>query len=58
MQSSALHGLPSGPLAEVTAWLAAGKRKMAIMQLVKSCGIGLPAAQVVVDFLESRQTRG
>jgi len=31
---------------------------MAILQLVKSTGITMPSAQVVVRFLESRQARG
>jgi hypothetical protein len=53
-----LRKMPNGPPAEVTAWLAAGKRKMAIMQLVKSCGVSMPAAQVIASFLESRQARG
>jgi hypothetical protein len=50
--------MPNGPPPEVMEFVAAGKGKMAILQLIKSTGITMPSAQVVVRFLESRQARG
>jgi predicted dienelactone hydrolase len=50
--------MPDGPPPEVMEFVAAGKGKMAILQLVKSTGITMSSAQVVVSFLESRQARG
>ena len=50
--------MPNGPPPEVMELVAAGKGKMAILQLVKSTGITMPSAQVVVRFLEFRQARG
>jgi hypothetical protein len=50
--------MPNGPPPEVMELVAAGRGKMAILQLVKSTGITMPSAQVVVRFLEFRQARG
>jgi hypothetical protein len=52
-----IRTMPNGPPPEVVELVAAGKGKMAILQLVKSTGITMPSAQVVVRFLENRQAR-
>jgi hypothetical protein len=49
--------MPNGAPPEVMELVAAGKGKMAILQLVKSTGITMPSAQVVVRFLEFRLAR-
>jgi hypothetical protein len=53
-----VRAMPNGPPPEVMELVAAGRGKMAILQLVKSTGITIPSAQVVVRFLELRQARG
>jgi hypothetical protein len=49
--------MPNGVPAEVAEFAAAGKAKMAILQLVKMTGITMPSAQVVVRFIDLRQGR-
>jgi hypothetical protein len=44
--------MPNGVPAEVAELVAAGKERMAILQLVKMTGITMPSAQIVVRFLE------
>jgi len=53
-----LRKMPNGLPAEVAQLVAAGKNKIAMMQLVKSIGISLPAAQVVMAFFDLREGRG
>jgi hypothetical protein len=50
--------MPNGVPDEVAELAAAGKAKMAILQLVKMTGITMPSAQVVVRFIDFRQGRG
>jgi len=53
-----LRTMPDGLPAQIAELVAAGKARTAIMQLVKSAGITMPSAQVVVRFFEFRQGRG
>jgi len=53
-----LRTMPNGVPTEVQELVAAGKGRIAILQLVKMTGITMPSAQIVVRFLEFRQERG
>jgi hypothetical protein len=53
-----LRTMPDGVPAQVAELVAAGKGRLAILQLVKSTGISMTSAQVVVRFLEFQQGRG
>jgi hypothetical protein len=52
-----LRKMPNGLPPEVAQLVAAGKNKIAMMQLVRSIEISLPAAQVVMRFFDLREGR-
>jgi hypothetical protein len=52
-----LRKMPDGLPAEVAQLIAAGKNKLAMVQLVRSIKISLPAAQVVMGFFDVREGR-
>jgi hypothetical protein len=53
-----LRKMPNGLPAQVAELAAAGKERLAMLQLVKMTGITLPSAQIVMRFFEFRQGRG
>jgi hypothetical protein len=53
-----LRKMPNGLPAQVAELVAAGKDRLAMLQLVKTTGITLPSAQIVMRFFEFRQERG
>jgi hypothetical protein len=53
-----LRTMADGVPAQVAELVAAGKGRLAILQLVKSTGISMTSAQVVVRFFEFQQGRG
>ena len=52
-----LRKMPNGLPAQVAELAAAGKERLAMLQLVKMTGITLPSAQIVMRFFEFRQAR-